>query len=307
VASRANVESNTESLVTLDAEQRIARAIQALVFYVGKTLWPAGLSPFYPVQPERLSLLAPETLLAGTAIAAALVVAVRLRRTSPWLGAALAAHGAVLLPVLGFVQHGEPALAADRYTYIGTLGLDLLVGVGLARLWRGAWARPVRRAAVAAAVLLVGLTAAQVRAWRTTESLWRHALAVTRESAFALNNLGFDLMHEGRLAEAEPLLARAVSLEPRDVRAALNYGVTIERLGRVDAAIGFYAGALRALPDVAELHYNLGALLARQGRFRDARPELERAVALKPGWATPREALARLPSDAPPPRALGAM
>jgi tetratricopeptide (TPR) repeat protein len=300
VAAMANRDGEAGNVVSFDMDQRFARAVQALVFYVAKTLWPAGLAPLYPVDPERLSLLAPETLLAAAALAALALVAVRRRRSRPWIGAAVAGCVVVLLPVLGFVQHGALTMAFDRYTYLGMLGLDLVLGVGLARLWCRAGGVAVRRAVTVGGVLLVGLTAMQTRAWRTTETLWRHALVVTPESAFALNNLGWHLMAHERWAEAEPLLARSVAIEPRDPKAVLNYGVTIEHLGRVDEAIGFFAGASRTLPGVAQIPFNRGTLLARQGRFDEARAAYERAAELDPAWALPRERLARLPRDAEP-------
>ncbi|HEY4812475.1 MAG TPA: tetratricopeptide repeat protein, partial [Solirubrobacteraceae bacterium] len=113
--------------------------------------------------------------------------------------------------------------------------------------------------------------AMQTRAWRTTESLWRHALVVAPESAFALNNLGWRLMSEDRWGEAEQLLLRSVALEPRDPKAVLNYGVTLEHLGRVDEAIGYYAGAARMLPGVAQIPFNMDFAQ----RSADGRPPLQ--------------------------------
>jgi Flp pilus assembly protein TadD len=96
------------------------------------------------------------------------------------------------------------------------------------------------------------------------------------------------------------VLARAVALQPRNVKSALNYGVTLERLGRLDETASFYAGAARSLPDVAEIHFNRGSILARQGRFDEARNAYDRAAALKPAWAAPRELRDRLPHDGAP-------
>jgi tetratricopeptide (TPR) repeat protein len=299
LAIQANTHGDQAS-GTLDPEQRLARALQAPVFYVAKTLWPAGLAAFYPVQPERLSLLAPETLLSGAVLAAALTVAWQRRGSSPWIGAVLMSYIVTLLPVLGFVSHGEPTMACDRYAYMGTLGLDLLLAVGLARLWGSPAATTGRRAAFGLLALLTGLTIAQTGCWYTTATLWRSALTVTHESAFVLNNLGYDLMEAERWSDAEPLLARAVTLQPGDARAALNYGVTLEKLGRVDEATSFYMRATRSLPDAAALYFNLGALLVRQRRVDSARDAFEQAARLRPSWSAPREMLARLPRTAAP-------
>lgn len=300
LATLANRAAQVGEPASLNLGQRLARAAQALVLYPRETLWPAGLAAIYPVETSRLSPFAPETLLSVAAIAFAVVLAVRQRREAPWIAAALASYVAVVLPVLGLVQHGALTEAFDRYAYMSTIGLDLVLGVGLARLWHMD-ARVGRRAVLGVAAVLAAVTVAQTQTWSTTVALWQNALAVTRESAFVLNNLGFEFMGAQRLAEAEPLLARAVALDPRNIKATLNYGVTLERLGRVDQAIVFYVGALRLLPDVAEIHFNLGMLFARKGQFPEARIALERAAALRADWALPRERLATLPRD--PPRA----
>jgi tetratricopeptide (TPR) repeat protein len=294
VATLANEDSDAANVVSLAVDERITRALQALVFYVSKTLWPVGLSPIYAAQPERLAVFSADTLLAAAALAAMVAVAARRRTSWPWLGAALASCFGVLLPVLGLVQHGVPSMAFDRYTYLGTLGLEILGGVAIARIWQ---LPAARRAVVAGFTLLMVLSAEQVRVWRTTEELWRHALTVTPEAEFILNNLGFDLMRRSRWEEAQPLLARAVALEPRDPKAALNLGVTLDNLGRTDEALGVYTSALGRLPDSAELHLNRGSLLARKRRFGEARADLERAANLKPGWDLPRELLGRVARD----------
>jgi len=56
-------------------------------------------------------------------------------------------------------------------------------------------------------------------------------------------------------------------------------------LGRWDAAIEFYAKALRVRPDIAETHVNLGKALAKLGRQDDAIACFRNAVRIRPGYA----------------------
>ena len=54
-------------------------------------------------------------------------------------------------------------------------------------------------------------------------------------------------------------------------------------LGRADEALQRFQTYLRIRPNSHEAHYNIGAILSRQGKPREAIPHLERALELQPG------------------------
>jgi predicted O-linked N-acetylglucosamine transferase (SPINDLY family) len=64
--------------------------------------------------------------------------------------------------------------------------------------------------------------------------------------------------------------------------------------GRIDAALANYRGALKRSPALAEVHFNVGVLLARKGELAAAQRSLDEAVRLKPSWAQAYLALGHL-------------
>jgi len=64
--------------------------------------------------------------------------------------------------------------------------------------------------------------------------------------------------------------------------------------GRVDDALANYRGALRRSPALAEVHYNVGVLLARKGELAAAEKSLDEALRLKPSWTQAYLALGHL-------------
>jgi len=65
-------------------------------------------------------------------------------------------------------------------------------------------------------------------------------------------------------------------------------------VGRADEAVKAYRAAIRADPDMAPAHFNLGLLLEALNDVRGAKSEYERAAALDPHYAEPLAALAWL-------------
>ena len=113
------------------------------------------------------------------------------RRRYPFLPMGWLWFCGTLVPVIGLVQVGDQAMA-DRYTYIPSLGVLILViwgGYEMVRRWR----HHVIALSVmgsAAMVLCMGMTRQQIGYWKDSETLFRHALEVTENNYLAHNNLG---------------------------------------------------------------------------------------------------------------------
>lgn len=86
---------------------------------------------------------------------------------------------------------------------------------------------------------------------------------------------------------AEDKLAPWIAAHPNDGRALFDAGYVADAQNKLDEAAGFYRRSVEADPKRFEAHVSLGLLLARQGKFNDARPELETATKLDPGEAGP--------------------
>ena len=72
------------------------------------------------------------------------------------------------------------------------------------------------------------------------------------------------------------------------------YGFALERTGETGRALMCYRRAIDLLPVDPEVHYNLGQLLSRLGRWPEAARELAIAVRLDPGRQEFRRALQEL-------------
>lgn len=116
-----------------------------------------------------------------------------------------------------------------------------------------------------------------------------------RESAYELLQRGLALAHGRHHAQAATVLARAARLEP-------GKGSILEALGRAcynsrqhERAREAFEALLEVDPSSPYGHYALGQSLKQLGREREAWTHLRLAVALAPGSALYRGALARMP------------
>jgi tetratricopeptide (TPR) repeat protein len=291
---------------------RLANFCEATVMYVAQAFWPRNFSVFYPhplasVEPWKVGLGA--WLLLGVSW-----WALRRLRRRPWAAVGWLWFVGMLVPTSGIFQVGQ-ASRADRYTYLPLIGLAIAVtwAVRAAVLRWPAVRVGVQRTAVVVLLLLGLLTADQVDVWRSSRSLFEHALAVTEHNHVAHINLGLALHVAGHSREAEPHLSQAIAIEPAsamargirgevrlrleryaeaepDFRAALRLqprsprwsmglAYTLLELDRAEEAGEVLRRARVADPDAVGLHAVLGMALLRSGRSEEGMAELRQALA----------------------------
>ncbi len=127
-------QESLEGIAEYTVGARVLVATRGVVFYLWKLVWPAWLSPFYPLG-EHTSLRSAEFLVPVFFCAAVTLVAVWQRKRTPVLLAAWGSYLALLLPVSGLVQVGGQAVA-DRYAYLAMVPVLLALGSGILWLWR---------------------------------------------------------------------------------------------------------------------------------------------------------------------------
>ncbi len=263
---------------------RFENALISYVVYIVQMFWPARLAVMYPY-PRHIP--AWQAVLAGLALAGASMIVVRLRRRCPYLAMGWFWYLGTLVPVIGLVQVGVQA-RADRYTYIPMVGLSIMVAWAVAEAGR----RPKVKLVAALVMSLVCLTCAalarlQVRNWRNSETLFRHALEVTAENAAAQVNLANYLVNiPGKLPEAVGLWESALRIDPDSVTAHTGLGNALARIpGRLAESFPHFQAALRLAPDWPIPHNELGNALLKAGRLPDAIAQFSVALRLDPDYS----------------------
>lgn len=292
--------------MAMDFRGRALRLADNYFFYLTRFFRPADLSVVYPAG-QGLELV--PALLAAAALLAITGVALWRWKKTPSLLSGWLWFLVALLPVIGLVPIGH-IWVADRYSYLASIGLA----------WGVAWVlsgllgtTPARRAVLAllAALSLAAAAGQSLRyrpVWRTSETLFRHALRVAPGNAVAHLNLGSWYERRGHFTEALPELDAALSLDPTLGNVHLIKGNVMRGMGRLEEAVQEYQLALTNSLRRAPIHSNLGIVLFQMNRYDAAVSNLQQALQMDPSLfdarfnlglllshlRRPREAIAQL-------------
>jgi tetratricopeptide (TPR) repeat protein len=277
----------------LPAGQRSALDLVAAIgVYLEKLLWPAHLNAYIDhIAVEPLTIALAVLLMGGLCAALWSWRRGAARDGLPLF--ALAWLVLTLMPSLAIVWKIPDAPLAERYLYLPSVGLSLLAGDLVARLWARASARARPAIASGLGLLLLAAGAGTVRrnpVWHDDIALWTDTEPKSRVSGMAARGLGTAYQQTGRAADARAAFERALGRRnsPRGLQVIHNNLGTLAMYdGDYAAARRHYEAALAANPNGADTLFNLGlAVLQGGGRSpesaRAALPYYQRAQRLDP-------------------------
>jgi tetratricopeptide (TPR) repeat protein len=255
---------------------RAGNAVISYVRYLGKFFLPVNLAVFYPhpVYWPVWSILAALVLLLVISVAA-----VHLRHRYPWFVIGWLWFIGTAVPVIGLIQVGAQSMA-DRYTYIPSIGLALIAVWGVSCLTKQ------KNALVGMSILALStcafMTQRQIGFWRDSETLFRHAVAVTGKNPVAHMNLGVALLDRHRPGEGLRELRRAVELAPHYGEAHLTLGTAFEKTGDYQSAIDELDEAIRLDPGASKPYFEGGVVFEKMGNHRQAIELFRKAIEREP-------------------------
>ena len=264
---------------------RVFNALVSYIRYFGKMIYPERLAALYPHPGNSLAMWQPIACFAVLSLVSLAVI--YFGRRQRYLAVGWFWYIGTLVPVIGLVQVGSQAIA-DRYTYIPSIGIFILLAWGVTELslkWRHS-KTICRIIAGVLLVLLLVLTRIQVRHWRDNLTLYGHALAVIKNNYPMYYNYGYELEKTGRVEDAILSYKKAVRIAPDHFNAHSNLGALLCKQGKFSEALKHFQRAVQIKPNLAKTYNNLGALFARQRKFDEAITYYQQALQINGNYAT---------------------
>jgi protein O-mannosyl-transferase len=290
-----------KALSDISMMARVTNAAVSYVAYCRQMLWPSELTVFYPHPKDSL----PDWQVIGAfgLLIWITAMAIRARRTRPYLLVGWLWYLGMMFPVIGLMQSGFQA-RADRFTYLPQIGLAIALAwwaADLAVLWQ---LRP-RNLAIAAAGVIAILAACswlQAGYWCNTMSLFNRALDHTTQNYFIQYHLGIALGREARLTGREELfneaiehLRKAEAINPNDYGTQFNYGLLLcgvnrneEGIVHLRRSVELSPTSFEAVNELSVALYGLATTLnpaEKQRRLDEAATACESARNLNPRFA----------------------
>lgn len=275
---------------------KLLMACKSAVFYLWQMVWPLHFSLLYPYT-KAITITSPDffvPVLVLVALAAVAIVSLRWTRAVMF---GLLFYGITVAPTfLNFAKGGDLDIyfASDRYAYVPSIGIFLLVALGAYWLQQrmverspslGAWGVPALSLAVLASLALKAH--AQAGVWTDTKSLFGNVLKEFPETSYvAHNNLGNVYRLEGDLAKSEEEYKAALAIR-KHPKTMANLGAVYRRRNQIDQAINTYKEALELDPNSPDAHFGLGIVYAQLGNFVAAQEQYQAAIEADPSKAGP--------------------
>jgi tetratricopeptide (TPR) repeat protein len=254
-------------------------------------VWPVDLAPLYPY-PERISILDVQYM--GAAI---LVIVITIFCIWRWkwqkIWASVWAYYVVsLFLVLGIIKIGGQA-AADRYTYLSSLGPFFLFGIGIAKIklkhvyFLNRVKFSVYSLIVASLaciiILLSNMTVKQGRAWKDSVTLWSTEIRIYPERSYkAYFNRGRAYSDRGDHVMAVEDFNKSLSINPQQSLVYYNRGTIFDKLGDYNNAIEDFNRASELDPEFDGVYYNRGKVFEQIGEYAKALKDFHTAIEIDP-------------------------
>jgi len=273
--------------------ERLFLGAYAFTFYIVKSIFPFGLSAIHPLPLKPDGILPVPYYLSGLTLILFPWILIRVARSKmdealrkDILYGALFFFFTIVLVI--FIPVGQ-AVAAERYTYIPTIGLLLILGRGYVylRQKKHSFLPGLKYAytAVIGMMLLVFAHGAYARTavWKDTLTLFTDVIDKYPETGIAYNNRGNVRRDQNDMQGAMEDYDRAIELNYDD--AYTNRGILRNRMNDYKGAVEDFNRALQGKSNREKAYYNRGIAKLNLGDFGGAAEDFGKAIEINPQYS----------------------
>lgn len=175
-------------------------------------------------------------------------------------------------------------VVAERYVYLGTLGIVVVVALALEKLLK--INENAKMAGYFALVLVVASlsvrTIVRNQDWKSEDTLWLATAKVAPSGQNIHNNLGDVYARQGDMQKAIEEFSKAIAINPNYADAWHNLAHTYDQIGRIDEALKNYQKALEINPNLWQSYQNMASIYFNQEKYDLAKESIQKALEINP-------------------------
>ena len=268
---------------------RVFVAIRGLSFYLEKMILPIGLSPFYPL-PKYPSLQSLENIISIILVFVISIFCIWTWKQGQKIYMTIWVFYVVtLLPVIGIIQLGEQA-AADRYSYMPSIGPFFLIGLGISYAWKNHYS-PERLTFLGKKIILFMLilifltlsilTLKQIKIWNNSITLWSYELERYPDFWLAYYNRAHAYTNLGYYQKALKDLDKSIQYNPKYAQTYYIHAIDYIGLGDYQQALKDLDKAIQYNPQFAQAYYVRANVYIKLENYQKALKDLDKVIELK--------------------------
>ena len=276
---------------SLSLWQRMETAGANFWFYLGKALFPVGLTPMYRGWVDTTA--ATSTIFPGLLLVALLLAcALFWRRIGAPIAAGIAYYALMLFPLLGIfdTNYFVLSLIADHWQYHALPGILVAVVAALQKVAQR-WPRLATYPNAVGAAAIIGLAAlasAHFAHFENPATLWSYVVLKNPDAWEAWYNLGHLFNDDHQSEKAIYAYRRSIAIRSHYYRSHYNLGNLLFEKGEIAEAEHEFFAAEKVNLEEPGGHNNRAVTLLLLNRENDAMIEFACALKLDPSLTPPK-------------------
>lgn len=293
--------------------QRLSFASYGLVTYIVKLFWPVNLSCFYPY-PNLVHDRLPVIFYIVPFVASGLLIAALLMgKRNKVLVFGFLFYCITVALVLQFISVGQ-VIIADRYSYVPYIGLLFPIAMGFDWLYNqkesrfGLWKKVVTGVLITGAVLSCWLTAARIKVWKNSDSLWTDAIlnhpgseAFRNRGSYLVNKVAYDKgqkkVDENEYDRALQDFNISIKMNPNNPKVYINRANIYGLKKQFDLALKDYSKAIEMDKTDPQTFFNRAITYSFMKQFDKAAEDYSTVLAMRPGFKAAKQNRAYVYAD----------
>jgi tetratricopeptide (TPR) repeat protein len=184
-----------------------------------------------------------------------------------------------LIPTL--TPWGISWIVAERYVYLGSIGIFLVLGVFFSWLIQ-------KNKGLGWTIVILVILSLSIRTiirnadWKNQDTLWVSMIRTSPSSPQNHNNLGDMYGRQGDMERAVVEFQKAIELNPQYGDAYHNLGNTYQQMEKYDLALESFQKAISFNPNLWQSYANIGVIYYQQKQYPKAESSLLQAIKIFP-------------------------